>query len=215
MTVRVLIVDDHRMLVDALSDNLAGEPDVEVVGTAATLSEALPLVTGEAPDVVLLDHRLQDSDGASATRRIKEACPQSAVLLMSAAEPATMLAAAMEAGIAGFVHKSRGLPTVTEALRTVAAGGTVFDSDDLRAAVNRLGGRDGDGGLTDRELEVLGLLAQGHNIESIADELVLSHHTVRNHVRHILEKLGAHSQLEAVAIGLRTGLVEPPRAADR
>lgn len=211
MSIRILIVDDHQLLVDALSDNLVDEPDLEVVGTAATLSEALPLVAGEAPDVVLLDHRLGDSDSAEATQRILETHPECAVLLMSAAEPATMLAAAMEAGIAGFVHKSRGLPTVTEALRTVAGGGTVFDSDDLRAAVHRLGGRDGDGGLTERELEVLDLLTQGRNIEAIADELVLSHHTVRNHVRHILEKLDAHSQLEAVAIGLRMGLVEPPR----
>lgn len=211
MGIRVLIVDDHQLLVDALSDNLVDEPDLEVVGTAATLSEALPLVAGETPDVVLLDHRLEDSDSAEATRRILETHPACAVLLMSAAEPATMLAAAMEAGIAGFVHKSRGLPTVTEALRTVAGGATVFESDDLRAAVNRLGGGASDSGLTDRELEVLGLLTEGRNIEAIADELVLSHHTVRNHVRHVLEKLGAHSQLEAVAIGLRMGLVEPPR----
>lgn len=210
-SIRILIVDDHQLLVDALSDNLADQPDLEVIGTAATLSEALPLAAGGAPDVILLDHRLEDSEGATATRALLEARPDCAVLLMSAAEPATMLAAAMEAGITGFVHKSSGLDAVVEALRTVAKGGTVFDSDDLRAAVTKLGGQDGNGALTERELEVLDLLTQGRNIEMIAKELVLSHHTVRNHVRHILEKLDAHSQLEAVAIGLRKGLVDPPR----
>ena len=210
LDISVVIVDDHKLLVDALVDTLDDTDDLTVVGTAGTLAEALPLAVGHEPDVVLLDHRLGDSDGATATRRILEDCPDCSVLLMSAAEPATMLAEAMEAGIAGFVHKSRGMPALVEALRTVAGGGTVFEAEDLQAAVQRLGGRGGDSPLTERELEVLQLLAEGMNVEAIAEQLTLSHHTVRNHVRHVLEKLDAHSQLEAVAIGLRHGLVTPP-----
>lgn len=209
MSITVVIVDDHKLLVDALSETLEAAEGIEVVGVAATLAEAVPLVAGHEPEVVLLDYRLGDSDGATATRRFLEAQPECTVLLMSAAEPATMLADAMEAGIAGFVHKSNGLHALVEAIEVVAAGGTVFDADDLQAAVQRLG-RSGPGTLTDREQEVLQLLTEGNNIETIASQLSLSHHTVRNHVRHVLEKLDAHSQLEAVAIGLRQGLVSPP-----
>lgn len=207
--VTVVIIDDHKLLVDALTETLADSDGIEVVGTAGTLSEALPLAAGHEPDVAVLDHRLQDSDGATATRQILEACADCSVLLMSAAEPATMLADAMEAGIAGFVHKSRGLVALVDAIRRVAAGGTVFEAGDLQAAVHRLGGSTGNP-LTDRELEVLQLLAEGSNVEAITDLLDLSHHTVRNHIRHVLEKLDAHSQLEAVAIGLRRRLVTPP-----
>lgn len=210
MGITVVVVDDHRLLVDALIDTLEGADGVDVTGAAGTLAEALPLVAGHQPDVVLLDYRLTDSDGATATRRILESHPDCSVLLMSAAEPATMLAEAMEAGIAGFVHKSRGMDALVEALTTVAAGGTVFEAEDLQAAVQRLGGRGSESPLTERELEVLQLLAEGSNVEAIAEQLTLSHHTVRNHVRHVLEKLDAHSQLEAVAIGLRHGLVTPP-----
>ena len=210
MSINVVIVDDHKLLVDALSDTLADAEALEVVGVAATLAEALLLVTGHEPEVVLLDYRLADSDGAAAARELLAACPDCSVLLMSAAEPATMLAEAMEAGIAGFVHKSRGLTALVEAIETIAAGGTVFDAQDLQAAVQRLGRDDTPQPLTDREQQVLQLLTDGNNIDAIATELTLSHHTVRNHVRHVLEKLDAHSQLEAVAIGLRRGLVAVP-----
>lgn len=211
MEITVVIVDDHQLLVDALSDTLADTEDIDVVGVAASLSEALPLITDRKPDIALVDHRLRDSDGATATRRIRKALPSCSVLLMSAAEPATMLADAMEAGIAGFVHKSRGMDALVESLQTIASGGTVFEAADLEAAMRKLGAGGGADLLTDRESEVLQLLAQGRNTEVIADTLTLSHHTVRNHVRHVLEKLDAHSQLEAVAIGLRRGLVQPPR----
>ncbi len=209
MTISVVIIDDHTLLVDALTETLQEQDDIAVVGTAGTLADARPLVVGHDPDVVLLDYRLSDSDGATATTEILQDCPDCNVLLMSAAEPATMLADAMEAGIAGFVHKSRGMQALVDALRTVAAGGTVFEANDLQAAVQRLG-RGGADQPSERELEVLQLLTEGRNVERIADELGLSHHTVRNHVRHALEKLDAHSQLEAVAIALRRGLVTPP-----
>lgn len=210
MSISVVIVDDHRLLVEALTESLEDVAELDVVGTAGTLGEALPLVTGLTPDIVLLDYRLADSNGAEATRQILDTCAECSVLLMSAAEPATMLADAMEAGIAGFVHKSNGVRALVEAIQTIATGATVFDADDLQAAMRQLGRGDASRPLTDRELEVLQLLTEGNNTEAIAEHLTLSHHTVRNHVRHVLEKLEAHSQLEAVAIGLRRGLVAPP-----
>lgn len=212
MPATIVIVDDHQLLVDALADTLAEDGRVRVVGTASTLAEALPLVAGHEPDVVLLDHRLDDSDGVEGTERILAMCAECHVLLMSAAEPATMLAEAMEAGIAGFVHKSSGLDGLVEAILTIAGGGTVFNAADLQSAVQRLGGQRRHD-LTDRELEVLQLLTEGRNVDDIADVLHLSHHTVRNHVRHALNKLDAHSQLEGVAIALRHGLVTPPSPA--
>ncbi len=210
MRIKVVIVDDHSLLVDALADALGERDGLEVVGTAATLSEALPLVSGHQPDVALLDYRLTDTDGATATRAILEASSGCRVLMMSAAEPAAMLAEAMDAGIAGFVHKSRDLSELVDAVLTVAAGGTVFNAEDLQMALGKLSRRPHGGPLTARETEILQLLTHGLTTDRIADRLTLSHHTVRNHVRHVLSKLEAHSQLEAVAIGLREGLVSPP-----
>ena len=214
MPIKVVIVDDHGLLVDALTEALAEHGDLDVVGTAATLSEALPLVIGHQPDVALLDYRLADTDGTTATQAILEACEDCRVLMMSAAEPAAMLADAIDAGIAGFVHKSRDLQDLVEAVRTVADGGAVFEPRDLQTALGQLSRRKRHGPLTDRELEVLQLLTQGLTTDRIAERLTLSHHTVRNHVRHVLSKLDVHSQLEAVAVGLREGLVAPPAPED-
>ena len=206
----MVIVDDHQLVADALAETLDQHDDIEVVGTADRLGTALPLVAGHEPDVLLLDHRLPDSDGPTATSQILDTCPSCSVLLISASEPAVMLADAMQAGIAGFVHKSSSSDELVAAIRTVAHGGTVFEAGDLQQAMHRLEGQGGGQALTDRELEVLGLLTEGMHIEAIAERLGISHHTVRNHVRHILTKLDARSQLEAVAVGLRRGLVAPP-----
>lgn len=210
MPVRVVIVDDHRMLVDALTDHLAGEDGIEVVGRYQTLAGVLEELEEVGPDVVLLDHRLPDGDGASSTRAIVERRAGTSVVLMSAAEGGQVLADALDAGVAGFVHKSRGAEAVVDGLRRVADGGTAFEPDDLQDAWRRIHDRRQFQELTERELEVLALLAQGLGPQAIAERLVLSPHTVRNHVRHVLDKLDAHSQLEAVAAGLRLGLVDPP-----
>lgn len=210
MSITVVIVDDHRMLVDALTNHFADQSDIEVAGRFQTLRETLDEVGSIDPDVVLLDHRLPDGDAAASTRAILKIVPGAAVLLMSASEGGSVLTDALDAGVAGFVHKSRGADAVLQALRQVAEGATAFEPADLQAAGQQLRDRQQYEELTGRELEIVELMAQGMSTQAIADRLVISHHTVRNHVRHVLEKLDAHSQLEAVAVALRLHLVTPP-----
>lgn len=210
MPITVVLVDDHGMLVDALTHHFAEQSDIEVAGRFQTLGETLEEVGSISPDVVLLDHGLPDGDAAASTRAILKVAPGAGVLLMSGSEGGAVLATALDAGVAGFVHKSRGADAVLQAVRQVAEGATAFEPADLQAAGQQLRDRRQYQELTGRELEILELMVQGMGTQAIADRLVVSHHTVRNHVRHVLEKLGAHSQLEAVAVGLRLRLVTPP-----
>ena len=210
--VSVVIVEDHQLLAEALANHLEGQAGIELVATCATLRAATAEIARSHPNIALLDHRLSDGDSVVSTRAIREASPETAVVLMSAAEPGIVLAQALDEGIAGFVHKSRSVDVVVAAIRAVAEGGTAFDPDDLRAAVEQMTRLRTVEELSPRELEVLHLLARGWSSTRIADHLMLSHHTARNHVRHVLQKLDAHTQLEAVASAIRLGLVELPRA---
>lgn len=209
MAIRVLIVDDHKLMAESLAAALTTEPDLWVVGIASTSSEAVAVVEEEKPSVVLMDFRLPDADGAMAAAEIRMVAPQAKVVMLTGYDDDTALSRAIDAGCAGFIHKSADLGTVVDAVRRAHAGEPVFSATDLSRLVRQLRGEAGLGGdLTGREREVLQLLAQGMPTDALADRLYISKHTARSHVRNILAKLGAHSKLEAVAIALRSGLVE-------
>lgn len=207
--IRVVVVDDHAMVAEGLSVLLDEEPDLEIVGTAASVAETMDLVERSHPDVVLIDYRLPDGDGATATAEIVTRWPSTKVVMLSAAGGGELLARALEAGCAGFLAKERCGQEVAAAVRAAQRGESLIPTAALTGLLERLR-RSGQGGgneLSARELEVLRLLATGKSTEAISDRLFLSGHTVRNHVRNILSKLGAHSKLEAVAIAARDGLV--------
>jgi len=209
-TVRVLVVDDHQMFADSLAQALESEPDLRVVGQATSVADAQRLVSSAAPDVVLLDHRLPDGDGVSAIAGLHATRPSAKIVVLTATASDRILVAAMEAGAAGFIAKTQRLDDVIAGVRAAAQGESVVSAKLLTRLLPRLSRRSGGGRaeLTEREREILDLLARGLSNADIAQQLTISVHTVRNHVANLSAKLGAHSKLEALAIAVREGLVE-------
>ncbi|NUR06854.1 MAG: response regulator transcription factor [Nocardioidaceae bacterium] len=208
--IRVLIVDDHEVLADSLAKVLDDEPDMIAVGQARTLAQARSRTRSEAPDVMLLDRRLPDGDGVEAIPELRQIRPTMSIVVLTATTADNVLVRAIEAGAAGFISKSRGLREVTSALRAAAAGEAVISPELLRRLLPGLGRSPRpQPELTNREREVLGLLAQGMSNAAIAEEISVSVHTVRNHIANLSAKLGAHSKLEALSIAVRDGVFDP------
>lgn len=211
---RVLIVDDHEMVAQALAEVLDHEDDLEVVGRAATVEDARALVRSRGPDIVLMDYRLRDGDGVKATELIKADRPEVQVVMVTSVLSESVLVPAIEAGCSGFVTKDRPVEEVVAALRAAHAGESLISPAMLAHLLPRLRpsrtgpSKKGVGEeLTPRELEVLRLLARGMSNQAIADQLVLSLKTVRNHVQSVITKLQAHSKLEAVTTAVDKGIV--------
>lgn len=206
---RVLIVDDHEVFGSSLAFVLDAEGDMRTVGVAKTVAAALSMAAANAPHVVLLDHRLPDGDGVGAIGALLELPGPPQVVVLTATTSEAVLVAALEAGAAGFLDKSRSLAEVVSAVRLAAAGELVMSPRLLSRLLGRIRrsatavGAD----LTEREREVLRLLATGGSNADIASELGLSVNTIRNHVANLSAKLGAHSKLEALAIAVREGLL--------
>ena len=207
--VRVLIVDDHEVLASSLAMVLDAEPDLRSVGVAGTLEKARAMVVSAAPDVILLDHRLPDGDGVASIGELRRLRPSAQVVVLTASAADHVLVAAIEAGASGFVSKSRSLDELTSAVRAAATGEAVISPEMLARLLPRLHrtGRSRHNDLTEREREVLGLLADGLSNAAIAERLFVSVHTVRNHIANLSAKLGAHSKLEALSIAVRDGLL--------
>jgi DNA-binding NarL/FixJ family response regulator len=208
-TVRVLVVDDHQMFATSLAHALQSEPDLVVVGQATSIGEAQRLIASTAPDVVLLDHRLPDGDGVGAIADLRAIRPSARIVVLTATASDRVLVAAMEAGAAGFIAKTQRLDDVTAGVRAAAQGESVVSAKLLSRLLPRLHRQSGGpADLTEREREILDLLARGLSNADIARELTISVHTVRNHVANLSAKLGAHSKLEVLAIAVRRGLVD-------
>ena len=211
MTTTVLLVDDHAVLAESLSVLLGTQADLDVVGTARTLAEAHRLVATSRPDVVLLDVALPDGDGIAEIPALLERHPGARIVVLTGTTSDRVLVAAVEAGAAGFLSKSGGVRRVVDTVRAAAADEAVLPEATLERLVPLMQQRTEERQvrLTDREVEVLQLVAEGMTNAAIAERLVVSLHTVRNHVARISRKLGAHSKLEALSIALRQGLVTP------
>ncbi len=204
-TVRVGIVDDHLLLLESISMGLASSDQIEVVGSFTNLADLEKASESIEMDVLVTDLELGTEIGTDVvgeiTRRLN-----ARVLLTSGTGDVRGVTAALEAGCSGFISKGRSLNEVIAAVLTVGRGGAVFPNDVL-AEVLSSGLADQGASLTSRESDVLALLASGRNAAEIAEELFFSLNTSRNHIASILSKLGARSQLEAVVIAARAGLV--------
>ena len=205
--VTVAIVDDHEMVADGLARLVTDESDFELAGIAASVADALALVERQTPNVVLMDFHLPDGNGAEATEKILRRWPDTKILMLSGSGGNDLLARAIEAGCSGFIDKRRPSSDVVAAIRAASRGESVMRADELAGLLGKLRAKSNGEGLSARELEVLRLLAAGRSTDVIARDLYLSVHTVRNHVRNVLMKLGAHSKLEAVAIATRDGII--------
>ena len=209
--IRVLIIDDHHMFVQAITQVLEQQTDLDVVASATTADEGLKLTAMMTPDVAIVDYLLPDGDGATLTTAIRQASPVTKVLILSGSSLARNVVAAVDAGCSGFVTKDRVADDLVAAIRTVHGGEPYIEPrlmTYLLPLVKRSYKHVGDD-LTRRELEVLKLLALGLSNQAITEQLVLSVHTVRNHIQNVLEKLHAHSKLEAVAIATHEPRVRP------
>jgi DNA-binding NarL/FixJ family response regulator len=213
--VRLLIVDDHDMFADSLRLALSVEDDMTVVGTAPTLAKARTMIVSDAPDVVLLDHRLPDGLGVDSIAELKALRPNAKIVVLTAAAEDSMLVTATEAGCAGFILKTSPLDELVSAVRTAAAGEITVSSDLLSRLLSRLHHQyePPPCDLTPREREILKLIGEGLTNGAIAARLFISVNTVRNHVQSVLAKLGAHSKLEALSVAIRDGIIEPPGAS--
>ncbi|MEU1212545.1 response regulator transcription factor [Streptomyces sp. NPDC005790] len=208
--VRILLVEDHDMVAEAMCLALERSPDLQIVGRAASVASALSDARRCEPDVVLMDRRLPDGDGVTAIADMLALVPDVRVLILAGEGSGSVAARVAETGGAGLILKARGLSELEDAVRRVAAGEMVFSQDLLGDVLERLTGRAPGLGanLTPREREALHLLGEGHTTAEISDELGVALNTGRNHVQRILEKLGARSQLEAVTIARREGLLK-------
>jgi DNA-binding NarL/FixJ family response regulator len=196
------------MVTAGLAAVINDETDIEVVGTGTTLRDGIDLARAFQPDVVLLDHHLPDGDSVDGTRRLRSLVPPPRVVILTAEADDRVLRDALSAGCSGMVTKGRAIEELTGAVRSVAAGGAAFSPDVLRR-LTRLDHTNQEPAerLSARELEVLRLVADGRSVSAIAQNLGLSEHTVRNHTRNAMTKLGAHSKLEVVVIATRLGLI--------
>jgi DNA-binding NarL/FixJ family response regulator len=203
-TVRVVLADDHPVVRDGLRGMLAAVPGIEVVGEAADGVEAVAVVRATGPDVLLLDLRMPGGDGLDAIAALRGDPVR--VLVLSTFATGRDVAAALEAGATGYVLKDTPAAQLVAALRAAAAGESVLSPAVATQVVSRLRG-DADGGLTDRELAVLRLVAQGTPNRAIAASLFVSEATVKTHLGHVFGKLGAADRAAAVAAAYERGIL--------
>ena len=218
--IRVMIADDHALFRRGLEIVLEGEPGLELVGQASDGQEAVQLAGEVVPDVVLMDIRMPKITGIEAARQMKEVAPSAKIVMLTISDEEEDLFEAIRSGASGYLLKDIPLEELADSVRAVHGGQSLINpsmAGKLLTEFATLARRDSEDEpakhapapkLTEREMEVLRLVARGLNNRDIAKELFISENTVKNHVRNILEKLQIHSRMEAVMIAVREKLIE-------
>ncbi len=205
--ISVLLVDDHSLVRRGFRRMLEDEADLTVVGEAGDGAEAVRLAQELKPDVIVMDCAMPGTSGLIATRQILATSPKQAILMLSMHSEETLVRQALDAGAKGYVLKNAVDLELPSAIRKVAAGEVVLDPQVSRATVLK-GERNG--GLTNRELEILQLIVDGKSNKEIADQLGLSANTIAVHRANIMDALGIHKTAELVVYAIRNGLVNIP-----
>lgn len=215
---RVVVVDDQELFRRGLTMLLGVETDIEVVGEAGDGVTAVDLVVETMPDIVLLDVRMPKRSGLEACMRIKEQAASTRIIMLTVSDEEGDLYEAVKNGASGYLLKDSSIEEVAQAIRVVAEGQSLISPSMAAKLIDEfkeISRTDREVGnvprLTDRELEVLRLVATGLNNREVAKQLFISENTVKNHVRNILDKLQLHSRMEAVMYAVREKLLDIPR----
>jgi DNA-binding NarL/FixJ family response regulator len=214
---RVMVADDHALFRRGLQMVLEQEEDLELVGEASDGAEAVAKAQELMPDVILMDVRMPKRSGIEATGQIKDLLPHAKILMLTISDEEADLYEAIKAGASGYLLKEIPIEEVADAIRSVWAGQSRISPSMASKLLNEFAAMSKVSGerpqvpaprLTDREMEVLRLVAKGLNNRDIAKQLYISENTVKNHIRNILEKLQLHSRMEAVVYAVREKLLE-------
>jgi DNA-binding NarL/FixJ family response regulator len=212
--IRVLVTDDHAMVRDGICALLALTGDIEAVGIATNGREALEMVRELTPDVVLMDIAMPIMDGVEATRRIHKEFPKAKVLALTQYDDKVYVFPVIEAGASGFISKTAASSELVAGIRSVHRGDSFlspsvarFLVEDYQQIASMKGSQDPYEQLTNREREVLKLVAEGHTTQEIAAMLVLSPKTVERHKTNLMSKLDIHNRTELVKYALRKGII--------
>ena len=215
MTIRVLVADDQPLIRGGFRMVIEGRPDLELVGEAEDGLEAVELTSELGPDVVLMDVRMPRLDGVEATRRLAAAGSTARILILTTFDLDEYVYASIQAGASGFLLKDVGPDELADAIRVVAAGNSLFGPAATRRLVEQFARRPEPGArpdladLTEREREILGLVASGFSNAEIAQRLYVSETTVKTHVSAVLRKLGVRDRVQAVIAAYDAGLAGP------
>ncbi len=206
--ITVLLADDHAVLREATAELIKNQPDMEVVGQAGTGEETIALAEALKPDVIVMDIAMPRRNGLEATQQIVARCPKTRVLVLSAHQDAEYVIPLLKAGALSYLPKTVGLNELLDAIRSTYRGESVLPPSIASVVVKRLSGelmQDGKETLTDRELDVLSLVAEGKTNDQIAHSLHLSTRTIEAHLTHIYNKLNVSSRTEAALLAVRKG----------
>ena len=214
LPLRVVLVDDHQMFREGIRDRLQQEPDITVVGEAASADEAMTVIEAASPTIIILDIRLAGASGIELARNFRQQWPQLRILILSGYDFEQYVRAAMRVGIDGYLLKDAPQDALVGALREIAMGGAVLPpsiaSKVMRTYAASPSSRDDwtPGDLTLREVDILELMHQGLRNQEIAKELPISIRTVESHVSAVLAKLGAQTRTEAIRVGVEKNLIK-------
>jgi NarL family two-component system response regulator LiaR len=206
--IKVMIVDDHPIVRNGLEASLLADPDLELFGMAKSGAEAMVLCKDSTPDVILMDLVMPDMDGLETTRAILDRHPQVKIIILTSFPEEDLVQRALQSGAIGYLLKNVSISTLSNAIRSAYSGQSTLSPEATEVLIQSKSKSQNLGNdLSSRERQVLALVAEGLSNEEIAEQLVISPYTVKNHVSACISKLGANNRTQAVKIAIDNGLL--------